>query len=320
VRYSVDAGGSRTTVAVQLPDRGDGVTGLDGDTATQSWTTDSFAIASVGEAEAEASLELLLTKIRTLADGVVAVGCIASSSMPVAGEAPAPASLIEVVRRHAPAGRVVVVNDVVPLVYSAAMDPGGIVISSGTGSSVLARDPRTSTLIKVGGHEHIVSDQGSAYSLAREGLRAAARDADGIGATTSLRPSAEEFFGRPLPALGRWLAELPRVRTAVASFAPYVTDAAADGDAVARAIAEAEAAALVDAAGVAVTRLSLGPTPAIAFAGSVLHNSDYFRNLVADEFARRGLTSESRENVRLLEGVAAHSIPDGIVLEITQPS
>jgi glucosamine kinase len=319
VVYSIDAGGSRTTVAVIRPSR-----------PMDSWQTESFAIASVGEAVAVEVLEQLLRRIVEAAGpDQYAVGCIASSSMPVADEAPKPAALIDVVQAAAPVGRVVLVNDVVPLAFSPALDAGGVVVSCGTGSSVLARDPRSPTVIKVGGHEHIVSDQGSAYSLAREGLRAAARDADGLGGHTVLRADAEEFFGRPMPALGRWLAELPRVRAVVAGFAPFVTRAAESGDDVAREIATAEAASLVDAVDVAVRRLALGPRPTIAFAGSVLHGSSYFRLLVEDELGRRALTDDARENLRLLDGVAAGlqfaerlgepagpPVPDGVVLDI----
>jgi glucosamine kinase len=293
--YSIDAGGSRTTVAVALDNQ-----------PTQTWTTESFAIASVGEAAADATLAELLRRIRhLLGDEVTAVGCIASSSMPVAGEAATPSSVIDAVRAGAPNGRVAVVNDVVPLTWSPALAAGGIVVCSGTGSSVLGRDARTGSFVKVGGHEHIVSDQGSAYSLAREGLRAAARDGDGLGPATALRATAEGFFGRSLPSLGRWLAERPRVRTVVAAFAAQVTQCAEDGDAVAGTIAVAEAAALADAAMVAATRLALGFAPPIGLAGGVIHGSPYFRSLLEVELARRDLTDDRRSNLHAVEGIAA---------------
>ena len=94
--------------------------------------------------------------------------------------------------------------------------------------------------------------------MAREGLRAAAHDADGTGRAPHLRALAEAFFGRPLPALGRWLAELPRPRTTVAGFAPSVTQAAEGGDDVAAHIVAAEAGYLAVAAEVACRRLGLG--------------------------------------------------------------
>jgi hypothetical protein len=279
-RYIVDAGGSHTTISVSRPGK-----------APQSWTTESFAIASVGESAAKTTLEDLLTKITALADdGVPALGCIASSSMPVAAEAPAPAPLIEVVHAEAPTGRVVVVNDVVPLAWSSELDGGGVAVSSGTGSSVLGRRAGSSALVKVGGHEHIIADPGQRLQpgprrpprrCARR--RRARRDDQSAGC-------------------GRGFLRTP--------------------DARARPVAGGAAEA-------AVTRLNLEPTPAIAFAGSVLHTSSYFRALVEEHLARRGLTTDSRHNLYLLEGLAAgldfagrlyeadrDSIPDGVVIEV----
>jgi N-acetylglucosamine kinase-like BadF-type ATPase len=321
--YSIDAGGSRTVIAVARPGA-----------PVETWVRESFAIASAGSATARSRLESVLREVcARVGPDSRTVGCIASSSMPVSDEAPAPASLVDVIAAYAPGGRVVLVNDVVPPLWSAPIDGVGVVLCSGTGSSVIGRDARR-RLIKVGGHEHIVSDQGSAYSLAREGLRAAARDIDGTGPATKLRAAAEAFFGRPLPALGRWLAELPRARTTVASFAPCVTGGAADDDRVASEIVQVESLALVDAVQVAIAGLTLGQMPAIGLAGGVLHGSDYFRGLVERELVQRALADDARSNVHLLDGIAAGIqfalrlseqaeddadaavVPDGVVLEI----
>jgi glucosamine kinase len=319
--YSVDAGGSRTVAAASRSDR-----------ESKSWSRESFAIASAGPARAQAVLGSLLRDIREWAGAGLEVGCIASSSMPVSHEAPPPAQLLEVIEKHAPPGRVVVVNDVVPLLWSSPLGGVGVVVCSGTGSCVLGRDALGRT-IKVGGHEHIVSDQGSAYSLAREALRAAARDADGTGPPTKLRGEAETIFARPLPALGRWLAEMSRARTTVASFAPVVTECAHNGDIVASAIVEAEAAALVDMVQAAVATLTLGEGPQIGLAGGVLHGSPHYRELVGSALAARGLTDASHSNLSLIDGIRAGAqfaqrlansvddtraspVPDGIVIGI----
>jgi glucosamine kinase len=290
--YAVDAGGSRTEVGVSRS--GEQIAG---------WGTGSFAIASVGVAEAKASLAQLLRAISDrVGSGVPAVGCIASSSMPVADEAPLPEPLIETITRHAPTGLVILVNDVIPLLWSAPVNGVGVVVCSGTGSSVIGRDA-TNLWIKVGGHEHIISDQGSGYSIAREGLRSAARDADGTGPPTKLRAAAESFFGRPLPTLGRWLAEMPRPRRTVASFAPCVLGAAEEGDPIARAITESEAAALLEAVRLAVRQLSLDLRPQIGLAGGLLLESEYFRARIEQGLGKAGLTDDARRNVHLLDGL-----------------
>jgi N-acetylglucosamine kinase-like BadF-type ATPase len=318
--YSVDAGGSRTVAEASR---------LDGQ--AQTWSRESFAIASAGPTLAQTVLGSLLDDIRAWVDPAVSVGCIASSSMPVGQEAPPPQALVDMIEKHAPPGHVVIVNDVVPLLWSARIAGVGIVLCSGTGSCVLGRDA-SDRMVKVGGHEHIVSDQGSGYSLARKALRAAARDADGTGPRTRLRGEAEAFFDRPLPALGRWLAELSRARTVVASFAPSVTLCADEADEVASAITEAEAVALVDMVQAAAAGLTLGELPVIGLAGGVLHGSPYFRALVQAELEARRLTDSGRSNLHLVDGISAGaqyalrlatagnrdaiSLPDGEIITI----
>ena len=128
--YSVDAGGSGTVVAVWRA-------GVVVDTSFYP----SIAIASTGTTAACQSLSDLLRGITEhVGKDAWALGCIGSSSMPVAAEAPAPKPLLDVIAVHAPRGRVVLVNDVVPLLWSTPLDGVGIVICSGTGSSVLGRN------------------------------------------------------------------------------------------------------------------------------------------------------------------------------------
>ena len=151
--YSVDAGGSGTVVAVWRA-------GVVVDTSFYP----SIAIASTGTTAACQSLSDVLRGITEhVGKDSWALGCIGSSSIAVAAEAPAPKPLIDVIAMHAPRGRVVLVNDVVPLLWSTPLAGVGIVICSGTGSSVLGRNAGGQQT-KVGGHEHIVSDQGSAIA------------------------------------------------------------------------------------------------------------------------------------------------------------
>jgi glucosamine kinase len=321
--FSIDAGGSRTLATAFQAGRG-----------STSWSRESFAIASVGPVRSQAVLESLLREIREWSGTGIDVGCIASSSMPVGFEAPPPTRLLEVIAQHAPQGRVVLVNDVVPLLWSSPLGGVGVVICSGTGSCVLGRDPE-SGMIKVGGHEHILTDQGSAYSIARTALRAAAREADGLGPWTALRVEAEAFFARPMPALGRWLAEMSRARTSVASFAPVVVDCALDGDDVARSIVRSEAAALVDMVQVVIDTSAVGAMPMIGLAGGVLHGSQYYRELVESTLAARGFTDTARSNVALIDGIGAgtqfaqrladsldddSAVPDGTVIHVAGQS
>jgi N-acetylglucosamine kinase-like BadF-type ATPase len=191
--------------------------------------------------------------------------------------------LTKVIESHAPAGAVLFVNDMVPLLYAPPMSAVGIVVSSGTGSCVLGRDS-SGRLAKIGGHEHIVSDEGSAYSLGRAALRAAASAIDGTGPATILSDLASEHFGMTLPCLGRWLAERRSARAMVAGFAPVVLAATSDG--VARRIVESNAAWLATAAEVALDRLDLGTHPSIGFSGGVMRGSALYRDLVVEGVVR----------------------------------
>ncbi len=276
--YALDAGGSHTLVRTR---RADG--------SERTWEEPSCAIATVGQARAIRHMGRILADVRAELTGAAALrGCIASSSYPVAGEAPPPEPLVRAIVESGCTGRVVLVNDVVPLLWSDHLKGYGVIVNSGTGSAVIGRG-RAGELLKLGGHEHILSDQGSAYSLARAGLRAATRAVDGLGPPTVMLARAEAFYGRSVPALGRWLAELPRARYQVARFAAEVLAADEKGDAVASAIVAAEAEALSKAALLAVSRLGLGASPAIGLSGGVMSRSERFRALVIADMAREGL-------------------------------
>jgi N-acetylglucosamine kinase-like BadF-type ATPase len=234
-------------------------------------------------------LSEILGEVRAeLAGATPLQGCIASSSYPVAGEAPPPEVLVRTITGSGCTGRVLLVNDVVPLLWSEHLRGCGVVVNSGTGSAVVGRG-YDGSLVKLGGHEHILSDQGSAYSLAREGLRSATRAIDGLGPATTLLARAEAFYGRPMPALGRWLAELGRARSVVARFAAEVVAAHEEGDQEATEIVTAEAEALTSTAVRAVTQLRLGDTPVMGLSGGVMRGSVTFRSLVVESLTRRGL-------------------------------
>ena len=287
--WGIDAGGSHTTALVGR---------RDGDVAVKHYG--AISIGTVGAAAASAGLTTVLESMRSgLTPDETAFGCVGCSSAPVAGESPYPDVLVKVIESHAPAGHVMFVNDMVPLLYAPPISAVGIVVSSGTGSCVLGRDG-SGRLAKVGGHEHIVSDEGSAYALGRAGLRAGAHAVDGIGPATILADLATEHFGMTIPCLGRWLAEHRSARAAVAGFAPLVLAAAADD--VARRIIESNAQSLATAVTVALDRLDLGVHPSIGFSGGVVRGSELYRNLVVEKLVHG---SGVRPSTVVLDGADA---------------
>jgi N-acetylglucosamine kinase-like BadF-type ATPase len=281
--FCVDAGGSNSVVHIR---REDGT--------ERTWRTPSCAIAAVGDGEAFRQLRSILTRIEAQCEGDGPLrGCVASSSFPVGGESSPPAALIRAIAGSGCAGRVFLVNDVVPLLWTDELAGCGIVVNSGTGSAVLGRNP-DGQLLKLGGHEHILSDSGSAYAIARKGLRAAVLAADRMGPKTDLEPHAEAFYGLSLRELGRRFAEMARPRQEVARFAPEVTALAQSGDEVALDVVLPEATHLADAAVQAHRRLGLDEHAAIAFSGGVMRGSPFYRGLVSRSITEGGIVTQPR--------------------------
>ena len=112
----------------------------------------------------------------------------------------------------------------------------GIIVIAGTGSIAFGRNGRNVTA-RAGGWGYIFGDEGGAFDLVRQALRAALRFEEGWGPPTTLLRSLIAVTGNSSAnqLLHRFYTEeFPRDR--VARLAPLVTEAAAKGDEVARKI------------------------------------------------------------------------------------
>lgn len=110
----------------------------------------------------------------------------------------------------------------------------GVVVIAGTGSMAFGRNASGETM-RAGGWGYLYGDEGGAFNVARNALRAALRDEEGWGPATRLRAALLEATGATdvNDLLHRFYTdEFPRQR--VAALAPLVDDIAASGDAVAR--------------------------------------------------------------------------------------
>ena len=176
------------------------------------------------------------------------------------------------------ASKVDVTNDAALLLAAGTPEGWGLAVIAGTGSIAYARaaDGRTS---RAGGWGYLLGDEGSAYDLALNGLRAVARAADEQIPPTSL---TEIFLGKLnlqapaelIPAIyqGNW------DRAALASLAPLVLDAAEAGDEVALSVVEQATPWLAHAAVAAARRLGLDEQAVpVALAGGVLLASAVYR-------------------------------------------
>jgi glucosamine kinase len=196
-----------------------------------------------------------------------------------------------------------VVNDVVAAWALGTVCSPGVAVIAGTGSHVfgVAEDRRT---WRVGGWGHALGDEGSAFWLGLEGLKAALKDRDGSGPRTTLLDAALETY--PLRAIDD-LPELyygkPLTKAEVAAFATHVAAAAEAGDEVSRRLFEQAGVDLAEQVRAAVDALGLaGGALVVALIGSVFHAGPLIRG--SFEQAVLGFAPEARFNVPELPPVA----------------
>jgi N-acetylglucosamine kinase-like BadF-type ATPase len=156
---------------------------------------------------------------------------------------------------------VVVANDAEIALVAGAPDGLGIVVVAGTGALAWGRDPGGKTA-RAGGYGFLLSDEGSAYWIGQQALRAAVRAEDRRGPQTSLGPLLyAELEASSIAELLAPLYEARVPRDRIAAIAPAVQRAADGGDRVARQIVEAAGRELALAARAVAGRLSLGAGP-----------------------------------------------------------
>lgn len=174
--------------------------------------------ASVAAACAEAGLDLPAVRFTA--------ACFGMSGGPEDKQA--------TLREILPADVMVVTDDAVTALAGATAGEPGIVTIAGTGSIAFGRNAAGRTA-RVGGWGYIFGDEGGAFDIARQALRAALRAEEGWGPPSALAPALLDATGSPHAngVLHRFYTpDWPRSR--VAALAPLVDEAAMAGDAVAR--------------------------------------------------------------------------------------
>ena len=184
----------------------------------------------VGAAEGRA--KFLRRHWRLHPAGLPAGGRDASSEFQSAclGFSGGPADKGALVRELLSADRLLVTDDaLVALVGACAGEPGLITIA-GTGSIAYGRNAE-GRIARAGGWGHIFGDEGGAFDIVRQALRAALRYEEGWGPDTQLRPILLSATGsaNANELMHLWYtAEWPRSR--VATLAKLVDEASSDGD------------------------------------------------------------------------------------------
>ena len=179
--YAGIEGGATNTVFVILDGAGVVVSRASGE-GTNAYLVGVPAVAATVERlarEALASAGVAVPAAPAAAPVFVSLGMCASG---FAEQGPQDA-LVAALRASAPwlAGSYYVDNDSFGSIFTAAGDAGGSVIIAGTGSiAQLVPAAPGGAPVTVGGHGHMLGDEGSAWSVASTALRAIFADADAL--------------------------------------------------------------------------------------------------------------------------------------------
>ena len=131
-------------------------------------------------------------------------------------------------------------NDAVTACLGAHAGADGGIVIAGTGSAGIARVEGRESVI--GGRGFLLGDDGSAARIGADAVRAALRAHDGLGPATPLTRAVMQRFADDPHVATQWA--LTAKPSDYGALAPLALDAAGQGDAVARPIVAAAAAAL----------------------------------------------------------------------------
>jgi N-acetylglucosamine kinase-like BadF-type ATPase len=204
-------------------------------------------------------LDRLWRRWRLARRDLVALG-VASRGIWTPGERRALAARL---RRFAP--RVIVLSDVEAAYLAALGTEPGVLLLAGTGSIALGRDDR-GRWARAGGLGPLLGDDGSAFSIGRQWLRAG-----------SVKPERVREISRAPDAVAR-----------IAAFTPAVLRRAGRGDLRARRVVRSAQDALADIVASTARRLRLPRPVTVSWAGGLLSNRR-FRAGVWLRLRRRGL-------------------------------
>jgi N-acetylglucosamine kinase-like BadF-type ATPase len=258
----VDAGGSRTTAVVA-----DGAGPELGRAEQGAGNVRPGTAQAAAEVIAAACRDALQRARRQAPARIMVVGAAGT------GREPERLALEEALSRMGLADAVHVTTDAAIALEAAFDDQPGVVLIAGTGSIAWARLP-DGTVLRAGGLGPLLGDHGSGFDLGFAALRAVGLSLQGLGPATTLVDRLLGRLGVSGDDLPRW-AQVARPAE-VAALAPDVLDAASEGDAVARKIAEAGADFLARHARLLCSRFPAGAKVPVALGGGVLaHRTDY---------------------------------------------
>jgi N-acetylmuramic acid 6-phosphate etherase len=184
-------------------------------------------------------------------------------------------------------------HDASPLLAAGTPDGTGIAIVSGTGSFAFGQST-DERIVRAGGWGYLFGDEGSGYSIALAGLRAAAKAFDGRGDATQLCDRFLQQLGLQKPdELINSIYSRSNDRRRLASLAETVCIAADDNDSVASEIIQNEVKELVQMTSAVARNLQFDDDRfPLALGGGVLIHSTSLRELFLDRLVDSGLHPE----------------------------
>ena len=185
--------------------------------------------------------------------------------------------LLSALRKAFPSTQVFCGSDILNVLACASTPEHCIAAISGTGSVVYLNDH--GKVLRRGGNGYRFEQLGSGYDVGRDAITAALRDRDGLGEQTLLTALVEQKLGG-----GAWehIQELYQGSIAyIATFAPLVSEAAEQNDAVATEILRQNSAHLAKLVS-ALAEQSPG-VQTVVLSGSMLTKNRRFREMVLSQ-------------------------------------
>ena len=182
----------------------------------------------------------------------------------------------------------------------AAGTPGGwgLVVISGTGSVAYGRD-KAGREAYAGKWGRIIGDDGSAYAIGIEMLKAIARACDGISPKTMVEGLVYDHLSiSGIEVINRLIQVGQIVDTDIAGLAPLAEKAALAGDPVACKVIEKAGADLAEAALAVAARLGFHSRIPCALGGSTITKGDMLFSAFTSEALKRGLDLQPLVKVR----------------------
>jgi glucosamine kinase len=187
-------------------------------------------------------------------------------------------------KRKAATGLVTIESDGRIALEGAFKGKAGIIIIAGTGSFALAKDHKGMTH-RAGGWGRVLGDEGSGYTIGRDGLNAVTKHMDGRGKPTKLTELVDTKFG--LSNQEKLISGVYRNNFDVATVAPLVVEAAEAKDAECQRILNKATFELFEHVRVLVNKIeeSKGARSKIpvAFIGSLISNDNVYKKILTQK-------------------------------------